>query len=60
MHAQNELHECNYTSDDQGPPIYETRLFALCLYPNFNVGYLDKQKGMRGVWTTDLYVEMST
>ena len=47
MHAQNVLHECNYASDDQGPPIYETRLFALCLYPIFTVGYLDKQKGMR-------------
>ena len=46
MHAQKELHECYYTSDDQGPP-GNTILFALCLYPNFNVGYLDKQKGMR-------------
>ena len=54
MHSQNELHECNYASDDQGPPFYETRLFALCLSPNFTVGYLDKQKGMRvTVWTTD-------
>ena len=43
MPAQSELHECNYASDDQGPSIYEARLFPLCLYPNFNVEYLDKQ-----------------
>ena len=30
MHAQNELHECNYASDDQDPRIYEHD-FSYCV-----------------------------
>ena len=51
MLAQNELHTCNYASDNRhsvrerlGRPIYEAWILPLTLYTNLRAEYVDKQK----------------